>query len=110
MEAKIYNYKTWLDTADEGYLKKLMDELLDKAGFKVLDKIDHTFSPYGYTALWLLAESHLAIHSFPEANKTYIEISSCNKERKEKFVDLLEKEVVHSLKHIKQSHSGKTTQ
>lgn len=100
MEAKIYNYKTWLDTTDEGYLKKLMDELLDKAGFKVLDKIDHAFSPYGYTALWLLAESHLAIHSFPEASKTYVEISSCNKERKERFVDLLEKEVEHSLKQI----------
>ncbi len=93
MEAKIYNYKTWLDTVDEGFLKKLMDGLLDKAGFTVLEKIDHEFSPYGYTALWLLAESHLAVHSFPEANKTYVEISSCNKAKKERFVGLLEKEV-----------------
>jgi S-adenosylmethionine decarboxylase len=91
MEAKIYNYKTWVDNTDEAYLKKLMSELLKKAGFSIINAIEHSYSPQGYTAVWLLAESHLAIHSFPEANKTYIEISSCNESKNNQFVELLEK-------------------
>ena len=41
--------------------------------------MEHYFTPYGYTALFLLAESHFALHTFPEENKTYIELSSCVK-------------------------------
>lgn len=39
---------------------------------------EHHFSPQGYTALWLLSESHFAVHTFPEFGRTYIELSSCN--------------------------------
>ena len=44
-----------------------------------------TGEPEGYTALWLLGESHFAIHTFPEEQKTYIELSSCNLEYYEFF-------------------------
>ncbi|WP_416421125.1 S-adenosylmethionine decarboxylase family protein [Phocaeicola vulgatus] len=49
-----------------------------KAGFNVLSCTEHHFSPQGYTALWLLSESHFAVHTFPEFGRTYIELSSCN--------------------------------
>jgi S-adenosylmethionine decarboxylase len=32
-----------------------------------------------------LAESHLAIHTFPEEGKTYIELSSCNERMQKAF-------------------------
>ena len=32
-------------------------------------------------------ESHFAIHTFPEENKTYIELSSCNEEKQIYFVN-----------------------
>ena len=51
--------------------------------------MEHAFEPIGWTGIWLLAESHLAIHTFPEENKTYIEISSCNKEMYDEFLKLL---------------------
>ncbi len=92
MEAKIYNYNTWVDNTDETFLKKLMNRLLEEAGFNIINAIEHSYSPQGYTAVWLLAESHLAIHSFPEANKTYIEISSCNEKKNKQFIKLLEKQ------------------
>lgn len=91
MEAKIYNYKTWIENTDESYLKKLMSVLLKEAGFKIINSVEHSYSPQGYTAVWLLAESHLAIHSFPEAGKTYIEISSCNESKNNQFIELLGK-------------------
>ncbi len=40
--------------------------------------------------LWLLAESHFAIHTFPEENKMYIEISSCVKKYFDNFLAELE--------------------
>lgn len=89
MEAKIYNYKTWIDNTDEGFLKKLMNRLLQEAGFTIINAVEHSYSPQGYTAVWLLAESHLAVHSFPEAGKTYLEISSCNELKNNLFVELL---------------------
>jgi S-adenosylmethionine decarboxylase len=89
MEAKIYNFKTWIRTTNIYLIKGLMESILDKAGFEVINNIEHKFIPQGYTALWLLAESHLAIHTFPEANKTYIEISSCNEHKKDNFIQLL---------------------
>lgn len=48
--------------------------------------MEHYFEPQGYTCLWLLSESHFAIHTFPEANKTYIELSSCNRQMYENFL------------------------
>ena len=53
------------------------ENILKQAGFCVLQIAEHYFKPMGYTAVFLLAESHLAIHTFPEENKTYIELSSC---------------------------------
>ena len=50
--------------------------------------MDHHFSPQGYTALWLLTESHFAVHTFPEFGRSYIELSSCNLEFYQAFLKL----------------------
>ncbi len=60
---------------------KQCNELLLQSGFTVLNFIEHVFQPQGYTAIWLLAESHLAIHTFPEHNTTFIELCSCSEEK-----------------------------
>ena len=67
-------------------LKKDVEELIIGSGFTVLKFVDHAFEPQGYTALWLLAESHCALHTFPEEQKAYLEISSCNSEMYVNFV------------------------
>ena len=67
-------------------LKIDVEELIIGSGFTVLKFIDHAFDPQGYTALWLLAESHCALHTFPEEQKAYLEISSCNSEMYVNFV------------------------
>ncbi|MBT5506979.1 MAG: spermidine synthase [Flammeovirgaceae bacterium] len=67
-------------------LKTDVEGLIIGSGFTVLKFIDHAFDPQGYTALWLLAESHCALHTFPEEQKAYLEISSCNSEMYVNFV------------------------
>ena len=39
-----------------------------------------------YTSLYLLGESHFAIHTFPEENSTYIELVSCVKDKFDNFL------------------------
>ncbi|MDO6736917.1 S-adenosylmethionine decarboxylase [Wenyingzhuangia sp. 2_MG-2023] len=85
IEASIYNHQFWTDCTDPTALKKTYETLLKKAGFTILLFNEHHFPEQGYTCFWLLGESHLAIHTFPESNKSYVELSSCNKEKLEVF-------------------------
>jgi S-adenosylmethionine decarboxylase len=87
MKAKIWNYNNWLKCLDlEQDYKTYYDNLLKEAGFNVLNFMEHTFTPQGYTAIWLLAESHFSIHTFPEHDLHYIELSSCNEKKHNDFI------------------------
>ena len=85
MKAEIFNISGWINSVDELIIKKYFDELLKKSGFTILNYQSHKFNPIGYTGLWLLSESHFALHTFPEENKSYIELSSCNYDFYENF-------------------------
>ena len=80
MIAHIWNKSGWIHEINPGVLKNRFSELLGLSGFDILNFQEHYFDPHGYTALWLLGESHFAIHTFPEEGKAYIELSSCNEE------------------------------
>lgn len=85
MKAKIWNNHWWIPECDPQTLYKTFFEILKKCEFTVLNDIEYYFKPFGYTAIFLIAESHLAIHTFPEEGKTYIELSSCNEEKSKTF-------------------------
>jgi S-adenosylmethionine/arginine decarboxylase-like enzyme len=91
LEAKIDNYSGWIKDIDPVTLKRSFEEMLLASGFGILNFIEHHFEPQGYTGLWLISESHFAIHTFPEEGKTYIELSSCNTEMYDCFIALLKK-------------------
>ena len=80
MEAKIYNVSGWVKETSPNKLKNRYSELLRLSKFKILNFQEHYFEPIGWTGLWLLGESHFAIHTFPEEKKSYIELSSCNED------------------------------
>jgi len=91
MKADMWSHVDWveLNGTTDTELKAQYDDLLKRSGFTILNFVDHFFSPHGYTALWLLGESHFAIHTFPEENKYYIELSSCIEEKYDNFKQLL---------------------
>ena len=86
MKAKIWNYSEWINQTDIDILKNCYQEKLEDAGFEVVGYAEHRFQPYGFSCVWLIAESHFAIHTFPEENKTYIELSSCSQTKYDKFI------------------------
>jgi len=59
----------------------LMEGMLEKAAklmdLTLLKTVSHKFSPQGLTAVALLAESHIAIHTYPEENTIFVEMASC---------------------------------
>jgi S-adenosylmethionine/arginine decarboxylase-like enzyme len=77
MLAKMNKYSCWVTETDARKLKYRYEELLISSGFRIVNYCEKNFKPFGFTGLWLLAESHFAIHTFPERGKTYIELSSC---------------------------------
>lgn len=87
MKAEIFNVRGWIDETVPEKLIKHYTKLLKTSGFDVLGFQDYFFNPMGWSGLWLLGESHLAIHTFPEENKSYIELSSCNRQMYEYFID-----------------------
>ena len=90
MQAKIWNLSRWIDhIPKDEELKEYYSETLNDSGFNVLKFTEYKFHPFGYTALWLLGESHFAVHTFPEEDRYYIELSSCNEKYYNTFHNLI---------------------
>jgi len=94
MKAQMFNYKNWVEDTNQFELRKKYDSQLRESGFGVLSFVEYNFEPQGYTALWLLSESHFAIHTFPEEGKSYIELSSCIEKQYLKFIELEEMSII----------------
>ena len=89
MSANMHHYKNWDEETDPETLKSRYDRLLRASGFQVLSFMEHHFSPQGYTAVWLLGESHMAVHTFPEDGRSYVELTSCHAGKHAQFLHLL---------------------
>ncbi len=64
--------------ADAPALAGLCRRLLAEAGLTVLGERCHAFDGGGVTGLWLLAESHLAVHTWPELGSVSLDLYVCN--------------------------------
>lgn len=58
-------------------LKELLIKILEQDNFKILKIETYKFEPQGFTIFILLAESHLAVHTYPEHNSLYFSLYSC---------------------------------
>jgi S-adenosylmethionine decarboxylase len=58
-------------------VKILLDNICEQYNYTILCKNEHQFEPFGFTILYLLAESHLSIHTFPEQNYFAFDIYTC---------------------------------
>jgi S-adenosylmethionine decarboxylase len=58
-------------------IKQLLDNICNKYDFSILNKSEHIFEPQGLTILYLLSESHLSVHTFPERKYIAIDLYTC---------------------------------
>ena len=62
---------------DESFLRCTLNKAAKLAKATVLDLISNKFEPQGVTAIALLAESHISIHTWPESNYSAVDIFTC---------------------------------
>lgn len=58
-------------------IKKILIKAAKKAKNTPLEIAIHKFSPQGITGIILLAESHIALHGWPEKNYLAVDIFTC---------------------------------
>ena len=66
---------TRLESMDK--MHELLEDICAKYDFTVLTKSQHKFEPQGLTILYMLSESHISIHTFPEKRYLAFDIYTC---------------------------------
>ena len=64
---------------DESFLRCTLNRAAKLANATVLNLISNKFEPQGVTAIALLAESHISIHTWPESHYCAVDIFTCGK-------------------------------
>ena len=62
---------------DESFLRCTLNRAAKLANASVLNLISNKFEPQGVTAIALLAESHISIHTWPESYYSAVDIFTC---------------------------------
>jgi S-adenosylmethionine decarboxylase len=71
---KISNTKLLNNKLD---LKLLCKDICIEKNFTILGEVDHDFHPQGCSFIFLLSESHLSVHTFPERNHLSFDLYTC---------------------------------
>ena len=58
-------------------LKELLLEAVRRGHGTIVTDVFHTFSPHGVSGVIVIAESHVAIHTWPEHGYAAVDIFSC---------------------------------
>lgn len=65
-----------LDNLEE--IEGAMVAAAKRAGATVVGKVFHKFAPQGVTGVVIIAESHISIHTWPEAGYAALDIFTCS--------------------------------
>ena len=75
---------------DEDFVRLSTQTAAKKSKSELINILCHKFDPQGVTALAMLADSHLSIHTWPEKNIAKCDIFTCSDRAKpEKAVEYL---------------------
>ena len=58
-------------------VERYMNEAALNAGSTIVKSVFHRFQPYGVSGVVVIAESHLAIHTWPEYNYASVDLYTC---------------------------------
>lgn len=61
-------------------VETIMVDAAKHAHARIVDVVFHTFNPHGISGVIVIAESHLAIHTWPEFGFASIDIYTCGTE------------------------------
>jgi len=74
-------------------LEAFFNQVCDKANFHIVKKDYHQFDPQGVSMVYILSESHVSIHTWPEFGKASLDVFCCHK-LEESTIDIIRK-IIH---------------
>jgi len=71
-------YDCEVDTLDDiEWVKKTLVDAARAAGATIVETVFHKFAPWGISGVVVIAESHLAIHIWPESRYAAVDVFTC---------------------------------
>ena len=67
---------------DEDHIRAVLIAAAEVAGSELLNIASAKFDPQGVTAVALLAESHISIHTWPELGQAVCDVFTCGEQTK----------------------------
>ena len=62
---------------DPAAIEQAMNEAAEVSGATIVQSVFHMFSPYGVSGVVVVAESHLAVHTWPEYGFAAVDFFTC---------------------------------
>jgi len=90
-------------------LEDYVFEGLKHSGLNYRKIISHKFTPVGVTLLAIISESHIALHTYPEAGSISMDVFTCSDPRKQlKFIDYMKKKLKPEIVQLAEVQRGNT--
>ena len=70
-------------------LKEKGDAIIEKLGLTVFGQNHFEFTPQGITLAYILSQSHLVLHTWPELNVLHVDLMTCVPLEKDKVEGIL---------------------
>lgn len=74
---------------DQQTIERILSKGIEKCGMNLVSINSHSFNPIGVTSIAIVSESHIAIHTYPEARHASLDIFTCSDES-QLSIDLLD--------------------
>ena len=76
-KSRLLTLDLWLISEIKDEYLSVLDQYVHK-NFNVMNTAQFKFEPEGLTRVYILSESHFAIHTYPECNYLSIDLFICN--------------------------------
>lgn len=73
------------------FVEKLANQVVEDLELVVVKKYFKSFKPSGSTLVYLLSQSHLAVHTWPESGIIHVDLVMCVDRDRELFTNALKK-------------------
>jgi len=72
-------------------VEDFFDFICETYDFHVLHKIEHVFQPQGFSLIYMLSESHISIHTFPERKYAAVDLYTCKQYKDDSVQEEIQK-------------------
>ena len=65
------------EVSDTKLLQRALEDAIQACGAQICGSVTKAFEPHGFTCLYLLAESHASLHTYPERRAIFFDAFTC---------------------------------